>query len=215
MKIRLSINNCKDVKDSNGLWIKTYHSNDIDTDYDYVQCVTRSYGLWRNLMRRLGPKGPTAYDGCISTFKDYQHFTEWCNSEHGYLFKDENRHWCLDKDLMGIGNRFYSPEMCCFIPTTLNSFLTFKREDKGLPIGVHRTRSNRYNVLHGGNNVYLGNFSCPFEAHKVWQLQRAKLLEEFIDYPNLGIKAKIGLGYQIDSILTDIARGRQTIRSRV
>jgi hypothetical protein len=46
--------------------------------------------------------------------------------------------WALDKDLLVVGNKVYSPETCIYVPQWLNNFTTFRFASRGeYSIGVH------------------------------------------------------------------------------
>ena len=97
------------------------------------------YQKWRGMLERchskkLHNKKPT-YIGC-SVDPDWlylSNFIKWVDSQ-------PNRDWqnChLDKDLLVIGNKHYSPSTCCFISSELNVFLTTSKAARGnYPLGV-------------------------------------------------------------------------------
>jgi len=74
----------------------------------------------------------------------------------------------IDKDLLGNG-KLYSPDTCCFLPKSVNSFLvrTSSRNGKGLPVGVYKSKG-RFQAACShpfGGKKYIGNFKCATKAH--------------------------------------------------
>lgn len=129
------------------------------------------YLAWRNMIMRchsktFQAKNPT-YLGCsvceewlrFSNFKAWMEQQDWQGKE-------------LDKDLLVLGNKVYSPETCMFISSNINSFLNMnsKNRDK-VPLGVQKA----YNgfVAWCRNPLekkaeYLGLHKTSTEAHHVW-----------------------------------------------
>lgn len=98
----------------------------------------------------------------------------------------------LDKDLLVMGNKEYSPETCVFIDQRVNKFFTEKLSvDRGLPIGVtlHNTTGRFIARCHNTPvREYLGVFDTPQEAHQAWltrKLELAKLLAAEQDDPRV------------------------------
>lgn len=178
MKKRKNIANARDFKNDNGEWVASYMVNTPDT---YIQYQTRSYVVWRSINTRISDKfkaqHPTYKDSsCL--FKDYQELAEWCQSQYGYLLKDNNGdHWSLDKDLLVIGNKDYSPETCVFVPHRINKLMTICDASRGkYPLGVSwDSASKKFSSAcqDGTKSVRLGRFIDPTEAHRSWQLFKA------------------------------------------
>ena len=89
----------------------------------------------------------------------------------------------LDKDLLIVGNKVYSPENCCLITGKVNTFLADGGSGLrgGLPLGVtlhcyhsksgvtsYKYRARCSNPFTGGRD-HLGLFDCPEKAHQVWR----------------------------------------------
>lgn len=122
---------------------------------------------------------------------------EWRNfsSFHQWMSSQEWEGCDLDKDILIVGNRIYSPRTCAFVPESLNGLLnTGARNMRGfnqLPIGVKPYTDNRmvsrpskpYIAVSG--KTYCGYFSTPEQAHAAWQLKKAELIEVSVnDYAN-------------------------------
>lgn len=177
--------NIPDFKE-NGLWVK-YTST--TTESGQILGTTNSRRLYNNLRARCNRnsiyvnKFPT-YQECTLDFNTFQDFAEWCNSTQGYgIIDTNNRPWCLDKDLLVIGNKSYSPSTCCFIPEYVNNSLICRGNARGLyPLGVTKIsgRSKRYaarcQTFMG--RVHLGSFETPSHAHSAWQKAKVSHLQE-------------------------------------
>lgn len=107
----------------------------------------------------------------FSNFKSWMETQDWEGKE-------------LDKDILLIGNKIYSPDTCVFVDAKLNSFILDNSARRGnWPIGVYYDkRKNRYmsRCSIGDGYGYLGCFGTPEEAHNAWRTAKWKLAQEFI-----------------------------------
>lgn len=153
--------------------------------------VCPHYAVWRGMLQRCystkcQAKYPS-YEGCFvceewltfSTFKSWMETQDWEGKQ-------------LDKDILNLFNKLYSPKTCVFITAVLNSFVTESTSIRGdWPIGV--SRNNQRFRAHCSNpftkkREYLGNFLCPEKAHQAWltrKLELAKLLAAEQDDPRV------------------------------
>jgi hypothetical protein len=169
----------QDFRDSNGKWVKSICVGGI-------QLVTRSCSRYFDMNKRCKVDGayqkrrPT-YIGCTisENFKDFQHFTEWSQSQSGNNLVNYN----LDKDLLIEGNKVYSEETCVFIPRELNSFLTFHDKTRGeFALGVCRNKRDMRFVscIRKDNKlIYLGSFSTEIEAHRIYIIAKEEHAQEW------------------------------------
>ena len=75
----------------------------------------KEYQLWQDMLKRcfsekLQTRYPT-YKGCnvSDNFLNYAYFYDWCHKQIGFgKVDDKGRTWCLDKDLLFVGNKTYS-----------------------------------------------------------------------------------------------------------
>ena len=95
--------------------------------------------LWKGILTRCyGRKVTEAYKGCsicvrwvkLSNFiADIEKIPNFDK-----LFKQG---WSLDKDILVKGNKVYSPETCCIVPSEVNQLFISQKQNRGrLPIGV-------------------------------------------------------------------------------
>ena len=182
MTKQIVVCNVQDFKDENGLWVKSYSPE------PYLQQRTRAGVLWNSVNQRCKVGGNEqrkrpSYIGCTNGFKDFQEFAEWCQSQYGYLNKEQNgMYWQLDKDLKVFGNKGYSPDTCVFVPNRVNSLLITPVARSEYPTGVYwDNHKQRYksNCSDGsGKQRTLGRFYSTFEAHQAWQKYKVELIRK-------------------------------------
>lgn len=171
------------------------------------------YTKWFSMLNRcLSPK----YKENKETYTDKVICEEWkyfSNFRMWMVTQDwRGRH--LDKDLLVLNNRVYSPETCCFVTLEVNGFMTKRQNDRGAyPIGVSLYKPtpthhpfiasiSKFRVYKKSQS--LGRFDCPLLAHKAWQvakIERAYLLREGYKDEPLTVK---GLQRVADKIQYDL-----------
>lgn len=94
---------------------------------------TTQYNAWQNMLRRCynesyQEKHPT-YIGCevIKEWHNFQNFTKWYDENY---YEIEGQIMDLDKDIMVIGNKIYSPETYLFVPQSINKLFTTRSKGK-------------------------------------------------------------------------------------
>ncbi len=134
----------------------------------------------------------------VFNFADFQEFAEWCQSQVGYLNKDERGYyWQLDKDILVPGNKIYSPQTCVFVPPKLNSIFIKQSNEEGLPQGVRRVKdterfSARSRDIHGVR-VHLGTYATVKEAELKYLQFKASIILEVLEMYELDPKLKTTL----------------------
>jgi len=138
----------------------------------------REYKLWQNMLRRCFTDGfkqsrPT-YEGvtCSKEWLSMTKFIEDVSQMKGYGLKG----WELDKDILQKGNKLYSKDTCCFVPTEVNLLLTKRDNSRGeYPVGVcfHKTRGKfMASIAINGKHKTLGYLTTPEEAFQVYKLAK-------------------------------------------
>lgn len=151
------------------------------------KCRTKEYELWTSLLKRCYSereliKYPT-YIGCTvsDNFKNFQYFAEWCNNQIGFGYEC----WCLDKDILIKGNKFYSEKTCCFVPREINILFTKRDQSRGKhPIGVSfHKRQCKYiaRLMVDGKKKNLGSFDCPNTAFEIYKIEKEKHIKNMAD----------------------------------
>lgn len=157
------------------------------------QVMCPFYMVWRDRLKvcyssKYQAKHPT-YIGCtvceewltFSNFKSWMEAQDWQGKE-------------LDKDLLFVGNKIYSPETCAFVSAVTNTFVTDRGADRGnCPIGV-TLRGSKFQVKccnpFNKKNEYLGLFICPNQAHLAWKKRKHEHACQLADLQTDGRVAK-------------------------
>lgn len=163
--------NHKSVHGVGYLGVGKYKSKNYPkTHRTWASMLQRCYGVRRQ------EKSPT-YVGCSvdERWHNFQNFAKW--HEENYVDG-----WQLDKDILFKGNKIYSPETCVFIPQSLNTFFTNRKNDRGLcAIGVDFYK--RLNKFHAkcninGKSKNLGYFNTEEEAFQAYKKFKEDLAKE-------------------------------------
>ena len=140
----------------------------------------KEYLLWVDMLNRcFSEKYQTlypTYKGCnvSDNFLSYSFFYDWCHKQTGFGKVDEKgRSWCLDKDLLFVGNKTYSETACVFVPQEINLFFTDSGAKRGeYPVGVcfhKQTGKFSARCAVNGKRQHLGYFDTPEEAFAVYK----------------------------------------------
>lgn len=152
---------------------------------DGKQVKTFAGTLWDSVNKRCDPnqwtqKNEETYLGCENLFRDFNEFSEWCQTQVGYK---EGFH--LDKDLLEKGNKRYSKDTCIFVPQEINNALTKCNKRRGIyPVGVspqRKCKSLIATVSCWGKNVYLGSFSDSLSAFNAYKAAKEAYLKALSD----------------------------------
>ena len=167
-------------------------------EYDCIQ-DKEAYYLWTRLLARAynsnyHDKFPTYKDVQVSEdWWNFQNFAEWCYSQKFFNAKDnKGNSYQLDKDILIKGNKVYSPETCCFVPSEVNNLLLSNGANRGeCPLGVSRVRNtDKFRAyVSGGYLGYLGTFNTLEEAFAKYKESKEKHIKtvaekwkDLIDY---------------------------------
>ncbi len=182
---RLNIHGQPDRKSESGLWMKTWKERQPGKT---IMHHSRASGLWNKINARCLPGGKyqmtgPSYIGVTNGFSGFQEFAEWCNQQPGYSAKDSfGMFFEIDKDIICLGNKVYSPEYCCFVPRRINSLFTSCRAARGdLPLGVSfMAKRGKYRAYcnSDGRLKHLGHFDGPGEAHRAWQAEKVLVIQQ-------------------------------------
>ena len=175
----------------------------------------RLYDLWRGILRRaysseFHKKYPTyKYVTVCEEWLNFQNFAKWCEAQIGYSTVESNGlYYQLDKDILVKGNKVYSPETCCFVPSEVNNLIIFSNSARGeYPVGVtfhKRLKKYAANISLGGVQKHLGYFDEVLEAFNSYKIAK----ERYIKFVAEKYFGKIGenvyqklINYSIDTML--------------
>lgn len=147
------------------------------------QILDPSYRAWAGMLNRAyDPKHHARHQ----TYSDVTVCKEWhsFSAFRAWWLANYREDWQLDKDLLAVGNKEYSPDTCIYIPGRLNKFTTDSGASRGeLPIGVSfcnqtgKYRSDCRNSITGKKNR-LGYFTTPEAAHEAWIRRKLDLADQ-------------------------------------
>ena len=157
----------------------------------------KSYYVWKSMLQRcysikVHTRRPT-YIGCTvcEEWKDFGTFQTWFDANYREGF-------ALDKDILVLGNKVYSPATCVLVPQEINSLLTDSGGARGLwPQGVHLSTSGRYQARccrYEQARKFLGTFDTPEEAFAIYRAYKLKHI------------AKVAARYYANSMITPEVR---------
>lgn len=162
--------------------------NDYDGSIKIDGKIITSYLCWQNMLNRCydpkcQAKNPT-YIGCTVC-------EEWLLFSNFKKFYDENykSNLQLDKDILKIGNKIYSPQYCRFVPQYINKLLTDSGAARGnLPLGVTALKpsikSRRINITYlakcknGYGKCISKTFKTISEAKNWYSITKKKIIKE-------------------------------------
>jgi len=140
--------------------------------------MIKEYNLWHDMLKRcfdekLKQKRPT-YEGvtCSKEWLSMTKFIEDVSQMRGYGLSG----WQLDKDILQKGNKLYSKDTCCFVPTEVNLLLIKCDKARGeFPVGVYFDKASGKFVARlaiNGKRKHLGYFTTPEEAFQAYKLAK-------------------------------------------
>lgn len=147
-------------------------------DGKLLQC--NFYTAWTGMLRRCYSKKyqekyPT-YIGCYvcDEWMTFGNFKAWMSNQSW-----QGRH--LDKDILFVGNKAYSPDNCIFVDPIVNTFI----EDRSLARGEFMIGASWHSrdcafQSHCANPItkkreYLGSFKSDSDAHQAWKKRKHEL----------------------------------------
>ena len=173
-------------RSKNAQWSYKDHGfvNDVENGYKNHTLI---YLVWYQMIQRTTnperqARCPTYKDTWVcEEWKLFSNFLNWC------LANGHRKELQLDKDILDIGNKCYSPDTCVFVSHALNCLLIFKQSNNsGLPTGVTYQEFNSrgykltkpYQVQFkiNGKKKYFGTYTTPEEAGLVYGREKSKVI---------------------------------------
>lgn len=160
-----------------------------DSDYptnpfvNGVRVCCPYYRVWSSMLKRCYSKSflkyrPT-YADC-SVDKRWERFMDF----RAWMALQDWEGKELDKDLLSLSNKIYSPETCVFVPREVNQFLnerTSARGDHALGVTWFDNKGRNFKAncrVMGVGTKYLGSYYTEQEAHNAYLVFKATLARE-------------------------------------
>lgn len=178
-----------------------------DSDYvtnvliNGVRSLCPAYLAWVSMLNRCYSE---KFNRAGSTYKDATVCAEWLifSNFRKWFIENHVDDYQLDKDLLSIGNKLYSPHTCIYVPQWLNSFVISAAANRGkYKIGVswhkHYKKFSarcRYFKRKDYTDEFIGHFNTEHEAYTAWLTRKLEIASELkpemneIDvriYPNI------------------------------
>ena len=160
------------INDSNYTLTKEVNGKRVRCNY---------YQVWKDMLKRCysdkyQEKRPT-YKGCTvcDEWLSFMSFRKW-------MMKQDWEGKQLDKDILVMDNKVYSPETCIFVNQEINLILVSCEAKRGdWPQGVYyhkSARSFQSSIRKGNERKYLGLYDTPEEASNVYRKEKALYIYE-------------------------------------
>lgn len=166
-----------------------------EADHSSHPLYVNVYDRWRNMLIRCNQPSKDAfrpsYLDCsvCSEWHDLSKFFIWCITHPQW----NDGEWEIDKDILFKGNRVYSPETCCFVPTKVNNLFVKRDKLRGdFAIGVTRYSKSKFRAQCQDGRGVLARFT-----------PRMTELEAFLDYKKFkeSVIKSVALDYKL--VLSD------------
>lgn len=148
------------------------------------------YGAWTNMTRRTTDP---EYQAKFPCYKDTWACEGWKLFSNFLNWSLENGHrkgLCLDKDIVVLDNKRYSPDTCVFVSAEINNLLTYKQRKKSnLPIGVYYQefdgrgykQKKPYQFKINGEKKVNGRYDAAEEAGLAYGREKSKYVRQVAD----------------------------------
>lgn len=148
-----------------------------DSDYT-TKCVTLKlrcpiYEAWKAVLMRSCAK---EYKNKNPTYENVIICDEWLifSNFRKWFIENHIDDYHLDKDILSLGSKIYSPETCIYVPRWLNNFITSSNGSRGkYKIGVcwdkvkHKFSAQCNNPI-TRQRGHVGYFNNETDAHMAW-----------------------------------------------
>lgn len=155
--------------------------------------ITREYVIWRHMIHRCYEEDRKdrnlSYVDCevCIEWHSFQKFAPWYH-ENYYSLTDGKV--CLDKDILNIGNKLYSPDNCVFIPERINIFFSHfstKHKKSEFPLGVQKIKTGRNSfryeakISKNGKGWRIGRYHKLEEACNAYKVEKEIYAKELAE----------------------------------
>lgn len=161
-----------------GVGVFDWHKHIGRNDKEY-----KSYKKWSAILERVYSEKlhikHSSYKNC-SLCKEwhlYSNFKKWFDENYIEVYS-------LDKDILVKGNKMYSPEKCCFVPSSINTLIIKNDAKRGqYPIGVclHNGVSYIAQMTLNGKHITIGIYHTPLEAFEAYKKVKEGYIKEIAE----------------------------------
>lgn len=160
------------------------------------------YNDWRNMLGRCYSEDDVNTDGLVhsarSEYTDEREYEvyhccevdeRWFNYQNFSEWFEENKYECderlqVDKDILFPNCKIYSPETCLLVSHRINVLFMNKKNDRGLPNGIRRTKGGRYSAKYNLEN--LGTYDTLEEVYAIYAIKKKEnILRYAEEYKNI------------------------------
>lgn len=151
----------------------------------------KEYTVWQKMLERCldeeFKKRYSAYEDVTvcEEWLYFPNFYEWLHSQENFeKWNNNKKEYNIDKDILIKGNKVYSPDTCCLVPSYVNIMFVKHQNHRGdLPIGLS------YSGLHGQVRVrcnnpitkksdYLGTFYDVINGFYAYKKHKENIIKE-------------------------------------
>lgn len=158
---------------------------------EYGKTDIDAYALWQKMLGRVYNESSLtnlSYRGVevCTEWLNFQNFAAWFYSQkYSKAVDTKKRSYELDKDILSIGNKVYSPKTCSFVPREINTILVKRDKMRGeLPVGVmyHKIgKKFQARLSYFGKGVSLGLFKTSEEAFQAYKTAKEAYIKEMAE----------------------------------
>lgn len=139
-----------------------------------------AYSQWKNMVARCYSEKEktkrTTYEECTldPEWLSFMNFYAFWKKRYKYLYQ-------VDKDILFVNNKKYSPDTCVMVPNWVNTFIGEKRKKSSLPIGVvwNKNRGKFVAQITTDTNYKgIGYYDDPVLANHAWFKEKIKHLNK-------------------------------------
>lgn len=143
-------------------------------DLDVCASGNACYEIWHSILQRTVDD---KYKLLHKAYKDASICDEWLLLSNFKIWFDEHyvEGYCIDKDLLGLKSKVYSPDTCCFLPAEINAAITREKIERELPIGVMQHKDKFKAVC---RLKYLGIFDTVEDAKNAYLKEKKRYITE-------------------------------------
>jgi len=145
-----------------------------------------AYLRWKGMIQRCYDNNRNHNQKCYERvavceeWHNFQNFAEWFYEKYDFKLM---KNWCIDKDILSLEHKVYSPETCCLVPLIINNALV-KNQNKnsGKTIGVKARRGRYYVSFYKKGEKFISElYATEKEAYELFCYEKDKYIIELAE----------------------------------